>query len=204
MKAILGQKIGMTTILDDEGKAIPVTLIQAGPIKVTQVKTTETDGYNAVQVAYGEQKRISKPLAGHTKKASVKPAFIREFRTNDVNEGVAVGDSFDVTTFETGDKVQVSGTSKGKGFAGTVKRWNFRTSAESHGGKGVVRRPGSIGSMYPQKVFRGKKMAGQMGSERVSTKNLTVALVDKENNLLGIKGAVPGTKQALIEIRGEA
>ena len=202
MKALLGQKVGMTTILGDEGQAIPVTLIQAGPVKVTQVKTVESDGYDAVQVAYGTKKSVSKPLAGHVKKANVAPAFIREFR-NPAQEEVAVGDSFNVSSFEAGDKVKVTGTSKGKGFAGTVKRWNFRTSAESHGGNGVVRKPGSIGSMYPQKVFRGKKMAGQMGAERVTTKNVTIALVDTENNLIGVKGAVPGARQSLVMIQGQ-
>ena len=202
MKAILGRKVGMTTILDEEGQATAVTLIQAGPVTVTQVKTVEIDGYNAVQVSYGEKNGVNKPLAGHLKKAKAAAAFIREFRVAEPASGVAVGDSFDVTNFEAGDKVKITGTSKGKGFAGTVKRWNFNTSAKTHGGKGVIRRPGSIGSMYPQKVFKGKKMAGQMGNERVTTRNLTIALVDSEHNVIAVKGAVPGVRKALVMIEG--
>lgn len=202
MKAILGQKVGMMTLMGNEGRAIAITLVQADPVTVTQIKTEETDGYNAIQVASGVAKNIAKPLAGHVKQAKVTPAVVREFRVSTPQEGVAIGDSFDVSNFETGDKVKVTGTSKGKGFSGTVKRWNFRTSAETHGGNGVVRKPGSIGSMYPQKVFRGKKMAGQMGNERVSIRNQTVALVDTENNLLGIAGAVPGTRRSLVIIEG--
>ena len=204
MKALLGTKIGMTQIISDEGKAIPVTLIQAGPVTVTQVKSVEIDGYNAVQVAYGEGKNLSKAVAGHTKTAGVTPKHIREFRVDELPTDLKVGDVIDVTKFELGDVVDATGTSKGKGFAGTVKRHNFNTSKKTHGGNGYVRKPGSIGSMYPQKVFKGKRMAGRMGADRVTVKNLEVAYVDSANNLIGLKGAVPGPKKGLIVIGGKA
>lgn len=202
MKTLLGTKIGMTQIIGEDGVTVPVTLIQAGPVTVTQVKTVEADGYNAVQVAYGSGKNLSKAVAGHLKPAKVTPKHIREFRVDELPEGLKVGDTFDVTEFELGDMVHATGTSKGKGFAGTVKRHNFNTSKKTHGGNGNVRRPGSIGSMYPQKVFKGKRMAGQMGGDRVTVKNLTVAYVDPSAQLIGLKGAVPGPKRGLIVIGG--
>lgn len=204
MKALLGTKIGMTQIISSDGAAIPVTLIQAGPCTVTQVKTVETDGYNAVQVAYGVGKNLSKAVAGHVKPANVSPKYVREFRVDNLPEDLKVGDSIDVTKFELGDMVDATGTSKGKGFAGTVKRHNFNTSKKTHGGNGNVRKPGSIGSMYPQKIFKGKRMAGRMGGDRVTVKNLEVAYVDLESNLIGLKGAVPGPKKGLIIIGGKA
>jgi large subunit ribosomal protein L3 len=204
MKALLGTKIGMTQIISDDGRAVPVTLIQAGPLTVTQVKTVETDGYNAVQVAYGEGKNLSKAVAGHVKPAQVTPKHIREFRVAELPEGLQVGSTIDVSAFALGDIVDATGTSKGKGFAGTVKRHNFNTSKSTHGGNGNVRKPGSIGSMYPQKVFKGKRMAGRMGAERVTVKNLEVAYVDNVNNLIGLKGAVPGPRRGLIVIGGKA
>lgn len=198
MKALLGTKIGMTQILQEDGVAIPVTLIQAGPCTVTQVKTVETDGYDAVQLGFGSGKNLSNAVAGHVKAAGVTPKFIREFRDVELGDDVKVGAEVDVTTFEVGDHIDVTGTSKGKGFAGNVKRNNFNTSKSTHGGNGYVRKPGSIGSMYPQKVFKGKRMAGRMGTEQVTVKNLVVALVDKENNLIGVKGAVPGPRRSLV------
>ncbi len=204
MKALLGTKIGMTQIISESGVAIPVTLIQAGPVTVTQVKTVDTDGYTAVQMAYGEGKNLSKAVVGHTKSAKVTPKHIREIRVSELPEGLSVGSTFDVTTFALGDIVDATGTSKGKGFAGTVKRHNFNTSKATHGGNGNVRKPGSIGSMYPQKVFKGKRMAGRMGHDRVTVKNLVVAYVDLENNLIGLRGAVPGPKKGLIIIGGKA
>ncbi len=204
MKALLGTKIGMTQIISPEGAAIPVTLIQAGPVTVTQVKTIEADGYNAVQVAYGEGKNLSKAVAGHVKPANVTPKYVREIRVEDLPEGLKVGDQFDASSFSVGDMVDATGTSKGKGFAGTVKRHNFATSASTHGGKGDIRKVGSIGSMYPQKVFKGKRMAGRMGHDRVTVKNLQVAYVSVEDNLIGLKGAVPGPKKGLIMIGGKA
>ena len=204
MKALLGTKIGMTQIIAEDGQTTPVTLIQAGPCTVTQVKSVETDGYNAVQVAFGLGKNLSKAVAGHTKPAKVTPKYIREFRVDELPADLKVGDTIDVSQFELGDVVSATGTSKGKGFAGTVKRHNFNTSKKTHGGNGDVRRPGSIGSMYPQKVFKGKRMAGRMGHDRVTVKNLKVAYISPEDNLIGIKGAVPGPRKGLIVIGGQA
>lgn len=204
MKALLGTKIGMTQIIGDDGVTTPVTLIQAGPVTVTQVKSVETDGYNAVQVAYGEGKNLSKAVAGHVKSAKVSPKHIREFRVEELPADLKVGDTLDVNAFALGDIVDATGVSKGKGFAGTVKRHNFNTSKKTHGGNGYVRKPGSIGSMYPQKVFKGKRMAGRMGHEQVTVKNLTVAYVNAEDNLIGVKGAVPGPKKGLIVLGGKA
>ena len=204
MKALLGTKIGMTQIISENGEAVPVTLIQAGPCTVTQVKTVDTDGYTAVQVAYGEGKNLSKAVAGHLKTAEVTPKYLREFRVDELPEGIKVGDVLDVDSFQLGDKVDASGISKGKGFAGTVKRHNYNTSKKTHGGNGNVRKVGSIGSMYPQRVFKGKTMAGHMGHEKVTVKNLVVAYIDKENHLIGVKGAVPGPKKGLITLGGKA
>lgn len=203
MKALLGTKVGMTQILSEDGVTIPVTLIQAGPCTVTQVKTVDVDGYNAVQIGYGEGKNLSKAVAGHVKAAKVTPKVIREVRVDDDIE-LKVGDTIDVNTFEVGESVNVTGTSKGKGFAGTVKRHNFNTSKKTHGGNGNVRKVGSIGSMYPQKVFKGKRMPGRMGHDQVTVKNLTVAYVDAKNNLIGLKGAVPGPRKGVVMIGGKA
>ena len=204
MKALLGTKVGMTQILSEDGVAVPVTLIQAGPCTVTQVKTVEKDGYNAVQIGYGEGKNLSNAVAGHVKAAKVTPKVIREIRLDELTSEIKIGDVINVTTFALGDNVDVTGTSKGKGFAGTVKRHNFNTSKKTHGGNGNVRKPGSIGSMYPQKVFKGKRMAGRMGHDRVTVKNLTVAFVDVEHNLIGLKGAVPGPRRGVVTIGGKA
>ena len=201
MKALLGTKIGMTQIIGEDGVTIPVTLIQAGPVTVTQVKSVETDGYNAVQVAYGEGKNLSKAVAGHVKTAGVTPKEIREFVIDDLGE-LKVGDSWDVTEFELGDVIDATGVSKGKGWAGTIKRHNFKRHRKTHGGKGNTRRVGSIGSMYPQKIFKGKRMAGHMGAEQVTVKNLKVAYISAADNLIGVKGAVPGPKKGLIVLGG--
>lgn len=199
MKALLGTKIGMTQIIGEDGVTTPVTLIQAGPCTVTQVKSVETDGYNAVQVAFGEGKNLSKAVAGHVKTSKVTPKFIREFRVDELPD-LKVGDTLDVSSFTLGDVVSATGTSKGKGFAGTVKRHNFNTSKKTHGGNGNVRKVGSIGSMYPQKVFKGKRMPGRMGHEQVTVKGLKVAYISLEDNLIGIKGAVPGPRKGLITL----
>lgn len=203
MKTLLGTKIGMTQILGEDGVAVPVTLIQAGPCTVTQVKTVEKDGYTAVQIGYGEGKNLSNAVSGHVKAAGVTPKVIREVRLAEPSDA-KIGDALDVTVFAVGDTVDVTGISKGKGFAGTVKRHNFNTSKKTHGGNGNVRKPGSIGSMYPQKVFRGKRMAGRMGHEQVTVKNLVVAYVDVADNLIGLKGAVPGPRRGIVTIGGEA
>ena len=204
MQVILGTKIGMTQIIGEDGIVTPVTILQAGPATVTQVKTSEKDGYNAVQLGYGQGKNLSKSVSGHVKKAGEKltPKVLKEFRTESEPE-VKTGDTLTVEQFNLGDKVTVSGISKGKGYAGTVKRWNFNESRNTHGFKGNIRRVGSIGSMYPQKVFKGKRMPGRMGHDQVTVKNLVVAYIDKENNLLGLKGAVPGPKKGIVTVEGK-
>lgn len=203
MKALLGTKIGMTQVIGEDGVTTPVTLIQTGTQTVTQVKSVEIDGYNAVQVSFGEGKNLSKAVAGHVKPAGVTPKEIREFRVDSLDE-FKVGDTFDVSEFELGDIVDATGVSKGKGFAGTIKRHNFKRHRKTHGGKGNTRKPGSIGSMYPQKIFKGKRMAGHMGAEQVTVKNLRVAYISVADNLIGVKGAVPGPKKGLIIIKGGA
>ena len=203
MQVILGTKIGMTQIIGEDGVVTPVTILQAGPATVTQIKTVESDGYNAVQLGYGQGKNLSKSVSGHVKKAgeNINPKVIREFRTESAPE-LKLGDVLTVESFNLGDKVSVTGTSKGKGFAGTVKRYNFNESRNTHGFKGNIRRVGSIGSMYPQKVWKGKKMPGRMGHDQVTVKNLVVAYIDKENNLLGLKGAIPGPKKGIVTVEG--
>lgn len=205
VKAILGTKIGMTQIIGKDGLVTPVTILQAGPCTVTQTKSVENDGYSAVQVAFGQGKNLSKAASGHLKKSGtdIKPKYLREFRVEEVPADLKPGATITVDAFELGDKVQVTGTSKGKGFAGTIKRYNFIESRNTHGGKGVIRHVGSIGSMYPQKVFKGKKMPGRMGHDRVTVKNLVVAFIDKEHNLIGLKGAVPGPKKGLVMVEGK-
>jgi len=202
MNTLLGTKIGMTQILSEDGNAIPVTLIQAGPCTVTQVKTVESDGYSAVQIGYGQGKNLSNAVSGHVKKAGVTPKVIQEVRCAETPAEIKIGDALDVSLFAVGDVVNVTGTSKGKGFAGTVKRHNFNTSKNTHGGNGNVRKPGSIGSMYPQKIFKGKRMAGQMGHEQVTVKNLAIAYIDTEDNLIGVKGAIPGPRRGIVTING--
>ncbi|MDO4759653.1 MAG: 50S ribosomal protein L3 [Candidatus Saccharibacteria bacterium] len=204
MQVILGTKIGMTQIIGEDGIVTPVTILQAGPVTVTQIKTVETDGYNAVQVGYGQGKNLSKSVSGHLKKAgeNINSKVLREFRVENLPE-LKAGDTITVENFKLGDKVAVTGTSKGKGFAGTIKRWNFNESRNTHGFKGNIRRVGSIGSMYPQKIFKGKRMPGRMGQDQVTVKNLVVAFIDKERNLLGLKGAVPGPNKGLIMVEGK-
>ena len=202
MKVILGTKIGMTQIIGKDGIVTPVTILQAGPATVTQIKSVETDGYNAVQLGIGQSQNLSKPLTGHLKQAGTTSKHIREFRFDTLPE-VKPGDSVTVANFELGDKVSVTGTSKGKGFAGTIKRHNFNESRNTHGFKGHIREVGSIGSMYPQKVVKGRKMPGRMGHDTVTVKNLIVAYIDEQNNLLGLRGAVPGPNKSLITVEGK-
>ncbi|MBR6098013.1 50S ribosomal protein L3 [Candidatus Saccharibacteria bacterium] len=205
MKIILGTKIGMTQIIGKDGIVTPVTVLQAGPCTVTQTKSVETDGYSAVQLAFGQGKNLSKAVSGHVKKAGkdINPKYIREFRVDEIPADLTLGSELTVSEFALGDKVQVTGTSKGKGFAGTIKRHNFQESRNTHGFKGDIRKVGSIGSMYPQKVFKGHPMAGRMGHERVTVKNLTVAYIDAEHNLIGLKGAVPGPNKGLVMVEGK-
>lgn len=202
MKALITRKIGMTNILKEDGAAIAVTLLSASPNTVTQIKNKENDGYNAVQIGTENQKKIGKSQAGHYKSAKVAPKIAREFRIIDdeINE-LNVGDQISADVFDVGDTVNATGISKGKGFAGTIKRHRFHRGPKTHGGQSY-RRPGSIGSMYPQKIFKGKKMAGHMGHSRVTTRNLRIALIDKDNSVIGVEGAVPGPKKGLVLLRG--
>ncbi|MBQ3261383.1 50S ribosomal protein L3 [Candidatus Saccharibacteria bacterium] len=204
MQVILGTKIGMTQIIGKDGVVTPVTIIQAGPATVTQIKTVDTDGYNAVQLGFGKGKNLSKSVSGHVKKAgeNINPKVLKEFRIDNLGD-LKLGDVITVEAFKLGDKVSVTGISKGKGFAGTVKRWNFQESRNTHGFKGDIRKVGSIGSMYPQKVFKGKRMPGRMGHDQITVKNLVVSFIDTENNLIGLKGAVPGPKKGTVTIEGK-
>ena len=204
MKGIVGRKLGMTQVFDEEtGAVTPVTVIQAGPCPVVSIKTADADGYDAVQLAFDEvpERKVSKPRLGVLKKAGVGPhRRLLEIRGPHV---YTEGETVTVETFEPGDKVKVSGISIGKGFAGTIKRHNFSRGPVSHGSHNV-RAPGSIGaSATPSRVFRGQKMAGQMGSKRVTQVGLRVHAIDPEENLILVKGAVPGPKNAIVEIREE-
>lgn len=204
LKALLGKKIGMSQIFDENGKRIPVTVIEAGPCFVTAIKTKEKDDYSAVQIGYEEGKKLKKPEIGHLKKAKIKEKLknLREIRIEiETETELKPGDKIDVSVFKEGEKVTVSGISKGKGFAGVIKRWGFRRGPETHGSD-HHRRPGSIGSMFPQRVLPGKKMPGRMGKERVTTKGLKIMKIEPERNLLLVKGAVPGAKKSLVEIKG--
>ncbi len=203
-KGIIGKKLGMTQLFDQEsGVVTPVTVIEAGPCPVVQVRTAEVDGYSALQLAYGEikERKLSKPEVGHLKHAGVAPhRHLIEFRDA---EGFAAGETVTVEAFEVGDRVKVSGRSKGKGFAGTIKRHNFGRGPKSHGSHNV-RAPGSIGaSATPSRVFKGIRMAGHMGDERVTQRGLRVAEIDPERNLLLIAGAVPGSVGGIVEIRSD-
>ncbi len=203
-KGLIGKKIGMTQIFDEHGVMIPVTVIEAGPCVVVQKKTLENDGYSAVQIGYGDLKasKVKKPMKGHFAKAGdVAPKkVLKEFKLAEP-DSVSVGDILKVDLFAAGEVVDVAGTSKGKGTAGTIKRWNFSRLKESHGTGPVARHGGSLGANSdPSRVFKGKKMAGHLGSERVTVQNLTVVKVDGENNLIAIKGSVPGPKGGIVVI----
>lgn len=201
MKALITRKVGMTSTIAEDGAVQAVTLLSASPCVITQVKTDETDGYTAIQLGCEENKRMGKAQAGHFKQANLMPKLVREFRIAELTEDLKVGESFSADVFNVGDMVHVTGTSKGKGWAGTIKRHNFHRGRKTHGGRSY-RRPGSIGSMYPQKIFKGKKMAGQMGAEQVTVRNLRIALVDKELGVIGVTGAVPGPRKSVVIIRG--
>ena len=201
-KGLIGKKIGMTQLFDENGKVIPVTVVEAGPCTVVQKKTIENDGYAAVQVGYGDVKvtKVNKPMAGHFKKADVAPKkVLKEFRLADT-ESVNVGDILKADIFAVGDRVDVVGTSKGKGTAGVIKRWNFSRLKESHGTGPVHRHGGSLGVIDPARIFKGKKMAGHLGAEKVTVQNLDIVKVDVENNLIAIKGAIPGPKNGIVVI----
>ena len=199
-KAIIGKKLGMTQLFDANGNVVPVTVIEAGPCVVAQKKTTENDGYEAVQVGYGDLKasKVNKPMKGHFAKGDVAPKkVLREFRFEDTS-AVNVGDIIKADVFAEGDAVDVRGTSKGKGYAGVIKRWNFSRLKESHGTGPVHRHGGSLGVIDPARVFKGKKMAGHLGNERVTVQNLSVVKVDAEKNIIAVKGAVPGPKGGIV------
>ena len=203
-KAIIGKKIGMTQIFDEKGNVIPVTVVEAGPCNVVMKKTIENDGYEAVQLGYGDVKvqRVNKPMMGHFKKADVAPKkTLKEFKLDDM-ASINVGDTIKADIFAVGEKVDVVGTSKGKGTAGAIKRWNFSRLKESHGTGPVARHAGSLGACSdPSRVYKGKKLAGHLGCERVTIQNLVVAKIDAENNLLAIKGAIPGPKGGIVVVR---
>lgn len=196
-KGIIGKKMGMTQIFDENGKVVPVTVVEAGPCTVVQKKTVESDGYVAVQLGYGDisAKKVSKPAKGHFDKADVAPKrTLREFRLDDIS-AMNVGDILKADVFAVGDRIDVVGTSKGKGYAGAIKRWNQHRLRESHGTGPVARHAGSMGSCStPSRVFKGKRLPGHLGAERVTIQNLKVVKVDAENNLIAIKGAIPGPK----------
>lgn len=202
---IVGRKTGMTRVFTADGASIPVTVVEATPNRVTQVKTADTDGYSAVQITVGERKasRVSKPEAGHFAKAGVAAGRgLWELRLADGVESPAVGEEITVSSFEAGQKVDVTGQSRGKGFQGVIKRWNFRMQDATHGNSRSHRAPGSIGqNQSPGRVFKGKKMAGHMGDERVTVQTLEVVRVDVERNLLLIKGAIPGAPGADVIVR---
>jgi large subunit ribosomal protein L3 len=203
MKALITRKVGMTSTIAEDGALQAITLLSAGPNVVTQIKTTETDGYTAVQVGFeaAKENNVNKAQQGHFKAVETLPKIIREFRVPEITEDLKVGNQINAEVFSVGDEVDVTGTSKGKGWAGTIKRHNFHRQRKTHGGKGNTRKVGSIGSMYPQHIFKGKKMAGQMGYEQVTVKNLKVAYVDAENGIIGVTGAVPGPRKGIVVIK---
>ena len=202
-KGLIGKKIGMTQIFDETGKVIPVTVVEAGPCAVTQVKTMENDGYEAIQVGFGDMKvsRVNKPMKGHFDKADVAPKkTLKEFRLDSI-EGIEVGSIIKADIFEVGEIVDVKGTSKGHGTAGAIKRWNFSRLRMTHGTGPNHRHAGSLGACSsPSRIIKANKMAGHYGHETVTVQNLTVAKVDTENNLIAIKGAIPGPKGGIVVI----
>lgn len=202
-KGIIGKKIGMTQLFDENANVVPVTIVEAGPCVVVQKKNRENDGYTAVQLGFGDlsPKAANRPLRGHFDKADVGlKKVLREFKFNDI-DSFNVGDIIKADTFEEGDIIDVTGKSKGKGYSGAVKRWNVRTLKRSHGSGPVGRHSGSLGAgSDPSRVVKGKKMAGHLGAEKVSIQNLTIVKVDAENNLIAIRGAVPGPKGGIVTI----
>jgi len=202
VKALITRKVGMTSTIAENGAVQAVTVLSVNPNVITQVKTDETDGYTAIQVGTEESKKLGKSQIGHSKAAKIQPKVVREFRITELDENTTVGTSLAADIFNVGDVVHVTGTSKGKGWAGTIKRHNFHRGRKTHGGRSY-RRPGSIGSMYPQHILKGKKMAGQMGDEQVTVQNLKVAFVDPELGVIGVSGAVPGPRKSIVILRGK-
>jgi large subunit ribosomal protein L3 len=204
MKALITRKLGMTSTIAADGTVTAVTLLSASPCVITQIKDVDTDGYQAIQVGFEETKRANKAQTNHNIKSKSMPKIVREFRTEaiDLPEDLTVGSNLTAEVFSIGDVVDVVGTSKGKGFTSTIKRHNFHRQRKTHGGKGNTRQPGSIGSMYPQHIFKGKKMAGRSGGERVTVKNLKITIVDAEKGILAVSGAVPGPRQSIVLVKG--
>jgi large subunit ribosomal protein L3 len=201
-KGIIGKKLGMTQIFDEKGNVIPVTLIEAGPCAVAQKKTVETDGYNALQLAYSDvsEKHVNRAVAGHFKKAGVSAKrHLKEFRLEDCSANV--GDVISVDTFAAGEKVDITGITKGRGYTGAIKRWNLHMLGKTHGIGPIHRQSGSMGVIDPARIFKNKKMAGQYGNEQVTVLNLAVVKIDSEKNLIAVKGAVPGAKGSIVFIR---
>lgn len=199
-KGLIGKKLGMTQLFDENGTVVPVTVIEAGPCVVAQKKTVENDGYEAVQIGFGDLKasKVNGPMKGHFAKNDIAPKkVLREFRLEDI-AAVNVGDVLKADIFAEGESIDVRGTSKGKGYAGVIKRWNFSRLKESHGTGPVHRHGGSLGVIDPARVFKGKKMAGHLGNERVTVQNLKVVKIDAENNIIAVKGAVPGPKGGIV------
>lgn len=202
MKFVIGQKIAMSQIFNEDGRARAITLVRVNPMTVTQIKTKEKDGYEAVQIASGAKKHLTKPLQGHIKKAGLATArWLKEWRGD--GDGFTVGQKLDASLFVKGDRVRVSGTVKGRGFQGVVKRHGFHGAPATHGTKHAHREPGSVGATWPQRIIKGKRMAGRMGGNRITIRNLTIADVLTEKNLLVLTGAVPGHRGSLLEIRGK-
>ena len=200
LQGFLGKKIGMTQIFREDGRVVPVTVIEAGPCVVTQVKTLQTDGYEAIQLGFGDVKRRNKPQAGHLKNSKLS-RYLREVSTDDTSE-FEVWQTIGADIFEAGEKIDVIGKSKGRGFAGTMKRWNFGGGPRTHGQSDRARAPGSIGGgTTPGKVYKGLKMAGHMGNRRITVKGLEIVEVDTDRNLLLVKGGIPGATNSLVQIR---
>jgi large subunit ribosomal protein L3 len=200
VKALMTRKVGMTSTIGEDGAVQAVTLLSVEEHTVIAHKTEEKDGYVALQVGTETAKKLSKSVTGHVKASKVMPKIIREFKTDEITEEQGVGSKISADIFSVGDKVHATGTTKGKGWAGTIRRHNFHRGRKTHGG-GSYRRPGSIGSMYPQHIFKGTKMAGRLGHDQVTVKNLKVAIVDTELGIIGVTGAVPGPRKSLVIVK---
>jgi large subunit ribosomal protein L3 len=201
MKALIARKLGMTSTIAEDGALQAITLLSVSDHTIITHKTIEKDGYNALQVGTGTAKKLSKSLTGHVKVSKVMPKVIREFRVNDLPEDLNVGNKYSADVFNVGDQVSATGLTKGKGWAGTIRRHNFHRGRKTHGGRSY-RRPGSIGSMYPQHIFKGTRMAGHLGHEQITVRGLKVALVDLEKGVIGVTGSVPGPRKGLIILKG--
>ena len=202
MKALITRKVGMTSTIAEDGTVTAITLLSVAEHTVLHHKTEEKDGYTAVQLGTETAKKLSKSVAGHVKNAKVMPKLIREFRITEIPEELNVGAKINADVFSVGDEVNVVGLTKGKGWAGTIRRHNFHRQRKTHGAKGNTRKVGSIGSMYPRHIFKGTRMAGQLGHEQITVKGLKVALVDTELGVIGVTGSVPGPRKGVIVVKG--